>query len=1262
MSKLVRFWISVLVLFTVTITPAMAAVPVAQVVEAEVAAPNQPFDLTILHTNDFHARVDEYNRNGARCTAADQTAGLCIGGSSRLHTLVEEIRAVEDNVLLLDAGDQFQGTLFYNLFRADVITDTMNAMGYDAMTIGNHEFDNGPEELLRLIEGANFPVVSSNVDVSLEPLLAGKVPTYTIIIRDGEQIGIVGVTTPDTENISSPGPNVVFQDPVTSVQAAVDALEAQGVDKIIALTHQGYAEDLALAAAVTGVDVIIGGHSHTFIYTPTAPIKFSPPEYPQFDPLAPAGPYPTVVAGLDSEPVLVVTAFQWGTFLGRLDVTFDTDGIVTAYNGNPIFVSANVVKSAAMEALLDEYRPAIATLIATKVGTTTVNLPILVGGAQICRLGECLMGDLVADAMLWKANQMDPGAGYQIAFQNGGGLRAPIMAGSVTMGAVLETLPFGNAIATFELTGTHVIMALEHSVNRYPSANGGFLQTSGLRYYFDPSKPAYSRITDVEVWNGVAYEPLDEGAVYKIVTNDFTRKGGDGYAIFRDYAINPYDFGPNLAEALAEYFETFSPVSPMLEGRISAHPKADKVITILHTNDTHGSWEADGWGGGMARVASLIEQQRALNPDAILLDAGDTFQGNAFAYFFKDRPDNPIAGGMNLLGYDAFVIGNHEFNFGPTTFKTMLSQLTFPILGSANLDDDGAYGLADVNPKDYITMTVDGLDIVIYGLTNPRVPRYELPTNIPGLTFHPATVTAISDVPTIIGAENPNLFIALTHIGYAPYGGEEDSDLRVAQSVAGIDVIIGGHSHTILDPAVIVTSTVNPAGTLIAQARRYATYLGVVNIGFNGNATDGYEIVYRKGHLVPTNLHTPAEDTLQAYLNPFLTEINAYNATAIGQTIVPLDARTAYTQETNAANLQVDAAVWALGERDVDVDFHLSGAMANRVVATAATATNPVTLTNGDLFTLMPYENSLVVFDLNGEQLKTILERGYRNYWFYKYRADRGGYSYYTTCMLDISAGGIITYTDPGPNIPPTGNNVVGLSYNGTPVVFTADYTYTVSTVNYIAAGSCNFNNDGETIWPLDQITEDTQYYVRDSVADYVKAQTAPIAPAVEGRLQFLPSSDLSTSTKEVVDADGDGRASAGEVLTYTITIVNTGGAGAALWLTDTLPAEVTYVPNSLTYTGFPAGTVITITEGVLTAKTANFPDRPDGGSFTINIPGIIRFRVTVDDPLPVGDEIVNEIELIDQQMYPYNIQPAVIPLAWNHLYLPLVMRAYAAP
>ncbi len=1058
------------------------------------------YDLTILHTNDFHGRVEEYQSSGASCTAT----ATCLGGSSRIKTKADEIRAAKANVLLLDAGDQFQGTLYYGLFKSAVTAKMMNALGYDAMTVGNHEFDDGPAELGRLADAVNFPIVSSNLDVSAEPTLAGKLAPTTVLDVGGQKIGIIGLTTPEVTYISSPGPNVVVHDVVASAQAAVDALTAQGINKIVALTHLGYNEDVALAKSVTGLDVIVGGHSHTFIYTPAQSQTFSPPTFTA----TPAGPYPTVATAPDGKQVLVVTAFQWGYFLGDLDVRFDPRGDIAQYGGSPIYLANTIAKNAAVEALLDPYRGPVNDLKNTIIATTNVDLPINRDGQLICRQGECPLGSLVADAMLWEVNSIipDPADQYQIAFQNGGGLRAPIVVGNVSRGQVLETLPFGNTIATMELKGEHVLAALESGLSAYggTSGTGRFPQVAGLRFTWNSSAPVGQRVMAVEVRNADgSYSPLDPNAIYKVVTNNFMRVGGDGYTMFRDFAIDPYDYGPALDEALAGYMAMLSPVdeADIPSGRIT---RVDKVITLLHTNDTHGVWPATNNRGtlqGFEYLSTLIAQERAANPNALLLDAGDTFQGNAFAQYFRNATPNPIAGGMNLLDYDVMVLGNHEFNFGPQTFATMLGQLDFPILGKANLIDDGSYGFINDNVKEYINLDVDGVKVTIWGTTNPRVYRYELPTNIPGLTFLSALDVAATRVPEVIAAENPDLFIAVNHIGYAPYSDEIDSDKLMAEQVAGIDVIIGGHSHTKIDPAVIISSDVNPRGTLVAQTQNNATWLGKVTVGLQAKAGGGYQVVYREGHLIPAASAAP-DPTMTAYLAPFLSDLAAYTGRQIGQTTTPIDAVNAYTEETSGANLQADAAVQALEANNIDVDFHLSGAMSNRKVADAATAENPVTLTVNDMYTLMPYENSLLVMSMNGPQIKAVLERSYRNYWYYKYTPDHGGYSYYTTCMLDINHGGVITYRD-DPATPPDGNNVVSLVVDGNAVDFAdADTFYRVSSVNYLAAGSCNFNNAGQTIWPLDQIVADTQYYVRDSVIDYIQA-TEVVSPTVEGRLVF---------------------------------------------------------------------------------------------------------------------------------------------------------------
>jgi 2',3'-cyclic-nucleotide 2'-phosphodiesterase/3'-nucleotidase len=177
--------------------------------------------------------------------------------------------------------------------------------------------------------------------------------------------------------------------------------------------------------------------------------------------------------------------------------------------------------------------------------------------------------------------------------------------------------------------------------------------------------------------------------------------------------------------------------------------------------------------------------------------------------------------------------------------------------------------------------------------------------------------------------------------------------------------------------------------------------------------------------------------------------------------------------------------------------------MTNKKIADAATLAAPYSLSIADMFAAMPYENSLVVISMNGPQIKAVLERGYRNYYYYKYVTGYGGYSYYTTCMLDTNSGNKITYYDRYPALP-DGHNVLSLTIGGVPVNFgDATKYYKVSTVNYLAAGSCNMNDAGVTLWPLNQIANDTQYYVRDAVIDYV-THLGTVSPAIEGRLSFL--------------------------------------------------------------------------------------------------------------------------------------------------------------
>mgnify|MGYP000717840191 CR=1 FL=1 len=504
--------------------------------------------LTILHTNDVHAHYLPFDKNGSEC---GEDTSQCWGGAARLATLVAELRARSVNPLLLDAGDQFQGTLFYNQYKGQDARELMNAIGYDAMTLGNHEFDSGPDLLSEFAAKVNFPIVSANLEIAPSLALAAYVKPYTVIPVGGDKIGVFGLITQDLPSLSSPGPDIKVADVAETARQMVAELEKQGVDKIIALTHIGYLADKDLAAKVDGIDIIIGGHSHTLLSNT--------------DPAA-AGPYPTVVNSPAGAPVLVITDGAYARNLGRLRVLFDDEGVVAAWEGQPIALDSSVADNAAVAEIVARLNGPLQQLKAMEVGETAVDL---VGDRAVCRFAECNLGNLITDAMLVNTQQ----DGVQIAITNAGGIRASIAKGKISVGDVLQVLPFGNAISTFELKGEDLLAALENGVSRAENpeneGTGRFPQVAGLRFTWDPTRPVGSRIVSVEVGNARdGYAPLDPNATYKIAANNFNRMGGDDYKVFAEKAINPYDYGSLLADAVMDYIKANSPVAPEVEGRI----------------------------------------------------------------------------------------------------------------------------------------------------------------------------------------------------------------------------------------------------------------------------------------------------------------------------------------------------------------------------------------------------------------------------------------------------------------------------------------------------------------------------------------------------------------------------------------------------------------------------------------------------------------------------------------------------------------------
>ena len=1141
----------------------MIAAPVPR---AAAVPPPVPVSFTILHTNDFHGNLQLSGSNP---------------GAARVAQKVADVRTAvgAENVLLLDAGDIMQGSLLSNLQKGLPTIDYYRTLGYDAAVFGNHEFDWGQTVLGDRILQAEAPEAGDETPIRMiaanitqkdgggtctwDPFNASVTPYEVFTVGTAPNtvtVGVIGVGSVETPyiTIAEATAGLCFRDPAESILHYYDAVDALS-DVIVVLSHNGFTDggygygftvygDKTLAQKLNDAgkpaNLIVGGHSHTDINA-------------------------AAVVGNTT----VVQAHYAGRKVGRADITVSTDGTVSI-TWSRIVVGTSDPESAPVKAVVDGYAtdPAYLALINQPVGYAQVDL-----GRNYN--GDGMMGAFVNDAVYGALNNDAVATNdVDMVLNNAGGLRTdwcdkpdPGNPGSyiwssdavdcaaeglwahdpmlLTYGHMFTILPFGNATAVGTMTGAQIYELMNQSATLFKGA----LQSSGIRYSFfryadanaGPQPYAWGAY-DVEVFDQAAdtWLPLDPAATYRVATNEFLAPAGqDGYVPFR-YMKDITYWGDMLNAVNAYVAATYTAGNPYrgpdgdgtLDGRITRNGDGDDTyepgevvpLTILHHNDSHGRLVQAGTAVGYSNLVTLINQERAHNPDrTLLLSAGDNIQGDSMMYYFKSAglgyaadgtvlaPEfsiNPLIKAFNAVGYDAMTLGNHEFNFGSEIFGT-LAQADFPIL-QANVTDTGAYGLAGVGVEPYTTLTVgpEQIEVAILGIGNHRVPSYELPSNIDGLTFTDPIQAGKDRAPTL--QANNDVVVALTHIGFTadPKSVEVDNnvDTYLATQVPGLDAIIGGHSHT--NPATafgaakwLPTFVAGPDGSpvLVSQAYRYNAYLGEVVLGLLPDGAGGYETVSSTGRYIPVTTAIAEDPTITALVAPYQTLINAYNNTVIGSTEAPIDTNSAFIQETNGANLQADASVWKLGSEGIEVDVHLSGAMTNRLIATGATPATPYTLKVSDMFAAMPYENSLVVMEMNGPQLKAVLERAYRNYFYYKYVPGYGGYSYYTTCMLDSDSVGRIMYRDLYDALP-DGNNVAALDIAGVPVDFTDAATfYRVSTVNYLAAGACNFSQGGASLWPLDQIVADTQFYVRDAVIEYVDAQADPIAPAIEGRLLF---------------------------------------------------------------------------------------------------------------------------------------------------------------
>jgi 2',3'-cyclic-nucleotide 2'-phosphodiesterase (5'-nucleotidase family) len=440
----------------------------------------------------------------------------------------------------------------------------LNQLNFSAMTIGNHEFDGGDAELGDFLANLTFPIISANIH-SENDKVNKSIKPYQIFQEKG--LAIIGVTTEDTKTISNPDDTTTFSNAVEAVQNAIDEIKATtNIKRIAAITHIGYDKDQELAAATTGLQLIMGGHSHTLL----GDMKDA------------KGKYPTITKNKDGEEVFIVTAYRWGEYVGYIDVTYDTEGKILAYHGAPIHITNTTKQDEDLQRQIKAWRGPFEKFAAEVIGKSEVELD-----QTTCQQKECLLGDFMADAMFDYRKAASPNVAF--ALINAGGIRATIDEGDITRGEVLTAFPFGNSIVEITLSGKELWDVLEGIVTGINVHNNkkvtSFFQVSqGIKVQYNPSNANNTRLVRVQIGG----QDLDEAKKYDIVTLDFLAGGGDNFFMpTTDFVtLDTQD------EVLTGYIQKKSPVKIALEKRIEE--------VSGQRNDTGGG---NGTSGGNSTVS-----------------------------------------------------------------------------------------------------------------------------------------------------------------------------------------------------------------------------------------------------------------------------------------------------------------------------------------------------------------------------------------------------------------------------------------------------------------------------------------------------------------------------------------------------------------------------------------------------------------------------------------------------------------------------------
>lgn len=1006
------------------------------------------FYLTVLHNNDGESQLvdlggdlEDFGGAARFKTVVDDSKRSALRGpwdqlrdpEKRPRTIRELIALIRKlltrrGVIMVSSGDNFlagpefnagvqNGIPFYDTIALDLI-------GYDALAIGNHDFDFGPDILADFIDGyrkTKPPYVSSNLDFTNEPRLqafvdSGRIAASIVVRERGQRIGIIGATTPNIDFISSPRNTIINDDVAGAVQAEVDKLERMGVNKIVLISHlQDINGDIELASMLHGVDIMVAGGGGELLANDDDLLVPNGTEI--------FGPYPILATDKDGTPVPVVTTEGSYSYLGNLIVGFDRWGNVIEIDGDsgPIRIAGGdnpdaVKPNAKVQRLaIDPVVEALANLDQNVIGTSEDDLD---GTRASVRSVETNEGDLIADALLWQSRQVAADFGLpnpDVALQNGGGIRndSVIPAGDITELDTFDMVPFPNFVSVVpDIPRSQFKEILENAVSRTqpgdtPGGSGRFAQVAGFSYVYSTTGTAQVLNEDGTVaveGTRVREVVLDDGTVIvtggnvlagddiTVATINFLANGGDEYP----YRGAPFTkVGATYQQALFNYIvdglggtitATDYPAGGV--GRI-ATGEGNVNLQMLAINDFHGNIAtSSGSFGGTGRadfLAANIAAAEAAADNSIFVSAGDLIGASPLiSALFHDEPTIEA---MNLMGLNINGVGNHEFDEGPAELLRMANGGSHPVDG--DLDGDPFAGAdfeflsanvvvdatGDTLFAPYTVRTFGGVDVAFIGMTLEGTPTIVTPSGVAGLTFNDEADTVNALIPEIqaLGIES---IVVLLHEGGSSNGGQNDCGTELTGPVAeivplfddAVDVVITGHTN---DEFICEIDGIWV--TMADNRGRLFTDIDVVLDVGTGDMT-----VVAINNVANLQAGVTPDPAVTALIDKYDVLSAPLANSVIGTTTTDITRTNNGAGESALGDIIADAqleATESAGTGAAVVAFMNPGGIRNDITFVSAGPELDGEFTFGEAFGVQPFGNSLVTMTLTGAQIDMLLEQ-----------------------------------------------------------------------------------------------------------------------------------------------------------------------------------------------------------------------------------------------------------------------------------------------